>query len=81
MLRSPIGIVKRNIPSAKTNQTVMSEVIMKKRNALQSVEKPSIDLGLIEMKSCNIPNAISEEDDDNLVDVRNLQDRPRCPNT
>jgi hypothetical protein len=81
MLRSPIGTAKQSTLSAKTNQTIMSEVNMKKRNALQSVEKPSINLGLIEMKACSIPMAISEEDDaGNLVAVRYLQDRSRCAN-
>lgn len=79
MLKSPIGTVKQNTPSEKINRSIMSEVNMKKRNALQSVEKPSIDLGMVEMKSCVFPNVISEDPDlGNLVEVRHPQNLPRC---
>ncbi len=71
MLKSPIGTVKQNTPSERINWSIMSEVNMKKRIALQSVEKPSIDLGMIEMKACGIPTVISEDPDlGNLVEVR-----------
>lgn len=43
---------------------------MKKRNALQSNEKPTIDLGVLEMRSC-VPMS-DMNDNDYSTDIRNI---------